>query len=188
MSRIGKQPVVVPSGVDVKIQDVRVTVKGPKGQLEFLLPRGISVGQKDKVIEVALDKNPPKNGRALHGMVRARIANMVSGVQKEFEKHVEISGLGYRAKASGPQKLELTLGFSHPISFEAPQGVAIEVDKKQTKLVVRGIDKEVVGETAARIRNLKPPEPYKGAGIKFAGERVHRKAGKTAAGSGGAKK
>lgn len=189
MSRVGNKPVEIPSGVTVQVAADLVKVKGPKAELSFALPANITVEQKDKQLVVVAGKGGGDHTKALHGMVRARIQNLVSGVQKDFSKNLELNGLGYRAELTG-DKLKLTLGLSHPVEFTLPKGVKAEVDKKQTKITVLGADKDLVGQTAAQIRSLKEPEPYKGFGIKYEGERIHRKAGKTAAGAGagGAKK
>ncbi|PCI37002.1 MAG: 50S ribosomal protein L6 [Elusimicrobia bacterium] len=183
MSRVGKQPIAVPEKVDVKISGQDVAVKGPNGQLSWTVPPVIKIEQKDKelILSVA-DETDPKSG-AMFGMSRTRVANLVAGVTEGFSKNIEIHGLGYKAQLQG-QKLVLALGLSHPVEFKVPDGVKIDIDKKATKLTIKGIDKELVGETAARIRALKKPEPYKGVGIRYEGERIHRKAGKTAAGSG----
>lgn len=189
MSRIGKQPIPVPGTVQVTLGGGAVRVKGPLGELERKLPEGISIERKGNELLLSADPGRPGAG-ALHGMARARVANMVTGVQTGFSKTLEIVGLGFKAIPEG-DKLKLTIGFSHPVDFTAPKGVKIEVDKKQTTLILRGADKDLVGQTAALIRGLKEPEPYKGSGIKYQGERILRKAGKTAAGAGtggGAKK
>lgn len=186
MSRVGKQPITIPEKVEVKIAGQDVTVKGPNGQLAWSIPSDIKIEQKDKELVLSLsEKAGPKAG-ALFGMSRSRVANLVTGVTEGFSKNIEIVGLGYKAALQG-KNLILNLGLSHPVQFPIPDGVQIEVDKKATKLTVKGINKDLVGETAAQIRILKKPEPYKGVGIRYEGERVHRKAGKTAAGSGGKK-
>lgn len=189
MSRVGNKPVEIPAGVSIQVSSALVKVKGPKAELSFALPHNITVEQKDKALVVVAGKGGGDHTRALHGMVRARIQNLVSGVQKDFSKNLELNGLGFRAEVVG-DKLKMTLGLSHPVEFALPKGIRIEVDKKQTKVTVLGSDKDLVGQTAAQIRQLKEPEPYKGFGIRYEGERVHRKAGKTAAGAGagGAKK
>ena len=189
MSRVGNKPVEIPAGVSISVQSEVVRVKGPKAELTFSLPHNITVEQKDKVLVVVAGKGGGDHTRALHGMVRARIANMVGGVTKDFSKNLELHGLGFRAEVIG-DTLKMTLGLSHPVEFALPKGIKCEVDKKQTKVSVLGSDKDLVGQTAAQIRQLKKPEPYKGFGIRYEGERIHRKAGKTAAGAGagGAKK
>jgi large subunit ribosomal protein L6 len=177
MSRIGKQPIAVPDGVEVTIELERVAVKGPKGELEERVARDIQVEQEDGQLLV---KRPTDRGehRALHGLTRSLIANMVEGVTNGFEKRLEIQGVGYRAQLQG-RKLVLQLGYSHPVEVEAPEGVDFEVPTP-TQIVVRGISKQVVGEVAAGIRKQRPPEPYKGKGIRYQGEYVARKVGKRA--------
>jgi large subunit ribosomal protein L6 len=180
MSRIGKQLITVPDGVEITIQDRRVKVKGPKGELEYTFPESIEVVNKEGRITVKR-KNDEKEARSFHGLVRALINNMVEGVSKGFEKRLEIIGVGYRAQASG-KKITLNLGFSHPIDFNAPEGVTIEMDKENKNvIIISGIDRQKVGQAAAQIREYRPPEPYKGKGIRYIDEHVHRKAGKAAA-------
>jgi large subunit ribosomal protein L6 len=178
MSRIGKSPIPVPSGVDVTVADRNVTVKGPKGTLARRLPPDISVRQDgdELVVERPDDE---REHRALHGLTRSLVNNMVLGVTDGFSKDLEIVGVGYRAIAQGPSRLELALGFSHPVVVEAPEGVTFEVPAP-TRITVRGIDKEIVGQVAANIRKVRKPEPYKGKGVRYAGEVVRRKAGKAA--------
>jgi large subunit ribosomal protein L6 len=178
MSRIGQQPITIPSGVDVKIDGARVAVKGPKGELEHTIVGGVSVSRSDDVLTVERADDTREN-RSLHGLQRSLIANMVTGVSDGFAKELEIVGVGYRAQAQGPQKIEISVGFSHPVHVEAPEGVTFEVPQP-TRIVVRGFDKQLVGQVAADIRKLRKPEPYKGKGIRYAGERVQRKAGKSA--------
>jgi large subunit ribosomal protein L6 len=177
MSRIGKQPITLPDGVSVEIAPGNVSVKGPKGELSQELPREMKVEQADGTITV---ERPTDRGdhRALHGLTRSLIANMVEGVTEGFEKRLEIQGVGYRAQLKG-KNLELALGFSHPIQLDAPEGIDFEVPQP-TEVVVKGIDKQLVGETAARIRKRRPPEPYKGKGVRYAGEQITRKVGKRA--------
>jgi large subunit ribosomal protein L6 len=177
MSRIGRQPVPVPDGVTVSIEPELVSVKGPKGELAERKAREIEVRQDDGEIVVT---RPTDRGehRALHGLTRSLIANMVEGVTGGFEKRLEIQGVGYRAQLRG-KDIELAVGFSHPVSIEAPEGIEFEVPAP-TQIVVRGISKQQVGETAARIRKVRPPEPYKGKGIRYQGEYVARKVGKRA--------
>ncbi len=183
MSRIGKKPIDLPDKVEVKIDGSNIKVKGPKGELAWEIHPLISVEQKDKQLIVSQKRKVP----SLFGMTRARIANLVEGVHQGFTKNLEIHGLGFKAALKG-QTLVLNLGFSHLVNFEFPKEVKIQIDKKATKLSISGIDKDIVGETAAQIRSLRKPEPYKGKGIRYAGEHVRRKAGKTAAGaSSGAK-
>jgi large subunit ribosomal protein L6 len=178
MSRVGRAPIAVPSGVTVTVEDARVTVNGPQGSLTRSIPGAITVRQEDSTLMVERPDDERHN-RALHGLTRSLVANMVAGVTEGFSKELEIVGVGYRAAARGPSQLELALGFSHPVSVNAPDGVTFEVPVP-TRIVVRGIDKEKVGQVAADIRKLRKPEPYKGKGIRYLGERVIRKAGKAA--------
>jgi large subunit ribosomal protein L6 len=177
MSRIGKQPIAVPDGVEVSIQPELVKVKGPKGELEERVSREIGVAQENGEILVTRSTNRGEH-RALHGLTRSLIANMVEGVTNGYEKRLEIQGVGYRAQLQG-QKLVLALGYSHPIELDAPDGIDFEVPQP-TRVVVRGISKQAVGEIAAIIRKQRPPEPYKGKGIRYEGEYVARKVGKRA--------
>ena len=178
MSRIGRAPISVPDGVDVELGDEHVRVRGPKGALERRVPAGISLRSEAReiVVERADDS---RTNRALHGLTRSLVANMVAGVSAGFVKELEIVGVGYRATATSPTQLELALGFSHPVRFAAPDGVTFEVPAP-TRIRVVGIDKELVGQVAANIRKIRKPEPYKGKGVRYAGERVLRKAGKAA--------
>jgi large subunit ribosomal protein L6 len=178
MSRIGKAPIPVPSGVDVTIANGRVAVKGPQGALERALPGEITVRQEDGTLLVERP-NDERQNRALHGLIRSLVNNMVVGVSAGFTKELEIVGVGYRATARNPQQIELALGFSHPVIVDAPQGISFEVPLP-TRIVVKGIDKEQVGQVAANIRKIRKPEPYKGKGVRYAGEYVARKAGKAA--------
>jgi large subunit ribosomal protein L6 len=177
MSRIGKQPIAVPSGVSIAIEPERVTVNGPRGELSERIPRDIEVEQRDGELLV---KRPTDRGehRALHGLTRSLIANMVQGVTDGFEKRLEIQGVGYRAQLRG-RDLELALGYSHPVSIKAPDGIEFEVPQP-TRIVVKGASKQQVGEIAAIIRKQRKPEPYKGKGIRYEGEYVARKVGKRA--------
>ena len=177
MSRIGKQPIPVPAGVDVFIEPELVRVKGTRGELEERISREIQVEQEDGSIVV---KRPTDRGehRALHGLTRSLIANMITGVTEGFEKRLEIQGVGYRAALRGTS-LELSVGFSHPVVIEPRQGITFEVPTP-TEIVVKGIDKQQVGQTAAEVRRVRPPEPYKGKGIRYEGEYVRRKVGKRA--------
>ena len=177
MSRIGKQPIAVPSGVEVTIEPELVKVKGPKGQLSERVNRAMEVKQENGEILVA---RPTDRGdhRALHGLTRSLIANMVEGVTNGYEKRLEIQGVGYRAQLQG-NKLVLALGYSHAVEVDAPDGIDFEVPQP-TRVVVRGISKQAVGEVAANIRKARPPEPYKGKGIRYEGEHVARKVGKRA--------
>lgn len=177
MSRVGKAPVVIPAGVEVTIAGASITVKGSKGTLARVLPAGISV----KKVETSLIVERASEERALrssHGMIRNMIRNMVDGVTQGYIKELEIIGVGYRAVAKGQDKLELALGFSHPVPYAAPKGVTFEVPAP-TRIIVKGADKELVGQVAAEIRSFRSPEPYKGKGVRYVGERVLRKAGKT---------
>jgi large subunit ribosomal protein L6 len=178
VSRIGRSPIPVPSGVDVAVAGGHVTVKGPQGTLERALPGEITLRQDDGTLLVERP-NDERHNRALHGLTRSLVANMVTGVTAGFSKELEIVGVGYRATARGPGQLELALGFSHPVTVDAPGGITFEVPQP-TRIIVRGIDKELVGQVAANIRKIRKPEPYKGKGVRYAGERVLRKAGKAA--------
>ncbi|HVA33407.1 MAG TPA: 50S ribosomal protein L6 [Candidatus Baltobacteraceae bacterium] len=176
MSRIGKLPVAVPSGVDITLGDGNVSVKGPKGELsQAILSQVVDVKVVDGKVIVER-KGDAKVHRSAHGLTRTLIANMVEGVSKGFRKSLEIQGVGFRAAKAG-EKLNLTLGYSHPVVFEAPKGIAITVEG-QNKIHIDGIDKQAVGQVAAEIRDLRPPEPYKGKGIRYAGETVRKKLGK----------
>ena len=177
MSRIGKAPIPVPSGVDVTIAGAHITVKGPKGTLERDIPGAITVRQDGEELLVERP-NDERQNRALHGLVRSLVHNMVVGVHEEFTKELEIIGVGYRAAAQGTSKLDLALGFSHPVSVDAPEGISFETPAPN-RIIVKGIDKEMVGQVAANIRKIRKPEPYKGKGVRYAGENVRRKAGKS---------
>ncbi|MDE2039727.1 MAG: 50S ribosomal protein L6 [Elusimicrobia bacterium] len=183
MSRIGKMPVVIPNGVQVGVSGGVVTAKGPKGELKHSLHPLVKAEIKDGKVFLSADLTAARDASAIYGMSRVRINNLVTGVSAGFSKVLEIVGLGFRAEVSG-QKLSMTLGKSHPVTFEAPKGVVVSVDPKKTQLTVSGASKDLVGEVAAKIRELRKPEPYKGTGIRYAGERVRKKAGKTAAGAG----
>src|SRR5437588_7142731 len=174
MSRIGRSPISVPSGVEVSLGGREISVKGPKGTLARTLPPDITVRQEDSTLLVERPDDEREH-RALHGLTRSLVNNMVTGVTDGFAKELEIVGVGYRATAQGPSRLELALGFSHPVVVEAPGGVAFEVPAP-TRITVRGIDKEIVGQVAANIRKVRKPEPYKGKGVRYAGEAVQRKA------------
>ncbi|MFV0309897.1 MAG: 50S ribosomal protein L6 [Desertimonas sp.] len=176
MSRIGQAPIPVPSGVDITIDGSDITVKGPKGQLSRTLPAGIAVTRVDDDLVVERP-NDERENKALHGLTRSLVNNMVIGVTDGFHKSLEIVGVGYRAEAQGPNAIRLALGFSHPVNVKAPEGITFDVPAA-TQIVVNGIDKEVVGQVAADIRSIRKPEPYKGKGVRYAGERVLRKAGK----------
>ncbi len=179
MSRIGKMPVSVPSGVEVKVSGQKVTVKGPRGTLEREFPERVAISYDDGTASVTR-ADDTRESRALHGLSRALLANMVEGVANGFKRDLEIVGVGYRAALKG-RDLELQLGFSHPVAFPAPEGISFEVPEP-TKVSVSGIDKEKVGEVAANIRKIRPPEPYKGKGVRYAGEHIRRKAGKAGRG------
>jgi large subunit ribosomal protein L6 len=176
MSRIGKAPIPVPSGVDVTISNGHIAVKGPKGALERDIPGTITVRQDGERLVVERPDDEREN-RAMHGLVRSLVNNMVIGVTQGFTKELEIVGVGYRAIARGPGAIELALGFSHPVNVQAPDGITFEVPAPN-RIVVSGIDKESVGQVAADIRAWRKPEPYKGKGVRYAGEYVQRKAGK----------
>jgi large subunit ribosomal protein L6 len=177
MSRIGKKPIELPDAVTVEAKTGEVTVKGPKGELSRRLSPEMKVEQSNGTVTVERPTDRSEH-RALHGLTRSLIANMVEGVTEGFEKRLEIQGVGYRAQLKG-KALEMALGFSHPIQVPAPEGIEFEVPQP-TEVVIKGIDKQLVGETAARIRKRRPPEPYKGKGIRYAGEHVARKVGKRA--------
>jgi len=175
MSRIGRMPIAVPAGVDVAIEGARVSVKGPKGTLSRVIAPQLNVVREDGTLRVERPDDA-KESRELHGLTRTLIANMVTGVTTGYRKGLEITGVGYRAQLVG-RKLQLSLGYSHPIEIDPPEGVAFEVENP-TRLAVTGIDKELVGHVAARVRAMRKPEPYKGKGVRYAGEVIRRKAGK----------
>jgi large subunit ribosomal protein L6 len=177
MSRIGRLPITVPSGVEVSIDGQTVAVKGPKGTLNHVVAAPITIGKNDEgQIEVARP-NDERLSKSLHGLTRTLVSNMVTGVTEGYEKKLEIVGVGYRVISKGPKQLEFALGFSHPVIVDAPEGVTFAVENN-TKFSVQGIDKQVVGEVAANIRKIRKPEPYKGKGVRYAGEHVRRKVGK----------
>jgi large subunit ribosomal protein L6 len=176
MSRIGKAPITVPGGVTVDITGQSVTVTGPKGTLSRELPGNITVRHDEGTLLVERPDDE-RESRSLHGLSRTLVSNMVTGVTDGFAKELEIIGVGYRAEATSPTSLRLALGFSHPVMMQAPEGITFEVPV-QTRVIVRGIDKEMVGQVAANIRSVRKPEPYKGKGVRYAGEKVRRKAGK----------
>ncbi len=178
MSRIGKQPITVPSGVEVTIDGPAVRVKGPKGQLEHRIVGDITVARDGDALSVTRADDSRSN-RSLHGLQRSLIANMVVGVSDGFAKELEIVGVGYRAQAQGSNAIELAVGYSHPVRVDAPEGITFEVPQP-TRIVVRGHDKQLVGQVAADIRKIRKPEPYKGKGIRYANEYIRRKAGKSA--------
>ena len=177
MSRIGKLPITVPSGVDVAVEERLVTVKGPKGTLSHTVAAPITVARGEGGALEVSRPNDERISKSLHGLTRTLIANMVSGVTEGYEKKLEIVGVGYRVRSKGPTQLEFQLGFSHSITFDAPEGITFAVESP-TKLGVQGIDKQLVGEVAANIRKLRKPEPYKGKGVRYAGEQIRRKVGK----------
>ncbi|MCX6513053.1 MAG: 50S ribosomal protein L6 [Actinobacteria bacterium] len=178
MSRVGRSPIIVPSDVEVKLNGSTVTVKGSQGELSHELPEPITLRQEENQLVVERP-NDERQSRALHGLTRSLIWNMVVGVSEGFMKELDIVGVGYRAQAKGPADLELALGFSHPVSVTAPAGITFEVPQP-TRIIVKGIDKAKVGQVAADIRKLRKPEPYKGKGVRYLNERVMRKAGKAA--------
>jgi large subunit ribosomal protein L6 len=176
MSRIGKKPIALPKGVKAEIKDGVVSVQGQKGTLQRPLLEGVELDIASEVITLTRTSED-KRSRSYHGLMRTLVANMVEGVSKGFEKKLEIVGIGYRSELKG-DSLALFLGYSHPIDFPLPQGISAEVEK-QTLVTIRGIDKELVGQVAAKIRDLRKPDPYKGKGVKYAGEIIRKKAGKT---------
>lgn len=176
MSRIGKLPIPVPPGVDVTVEGQQVQVKGPKGTLSHTIAQPIVVDRVDGQLQVSRPDDE-RESRALHGLTRTLVANMVTGVTAGFEKKLEIVGVGYRVISKGPTQLEFALGFSHPVVVTAPDGITFSVES-QTKFTVYGVDKQAVGQVAANIRKLRKPEPYKGKGVRYAGEHVRRKVGK----------
>jgi large subunit ribosomal protein L6 len=177
MSRIGKLPIAVPAGVEINLDGQNVSVKGPKGTLEHRVAEPISVGRGDNGDIEVTRPNDERIAKSLHGLTRTLVSNMVVGVTQGYEKKLEIVGVGYRVMAKGPTELEFALGFSHPVKVTAPQGITFAVESN-TKFAVLGIDKQQVGEVAANIRKLRKPEPYKGKGVRYAGEHVRRKVGK----------
>jgi large subunit ribosomal protein L6 len=178
MSRIGRIPIAVPKDVKVSCDSSKVEVTGPKGHLRYALPRGISAAMDGAKVSVHRE-NDERSAKALHGLARSLIANMVTGVTRGFEKKLEIVGVGFRADLE-KSVLKLTLGFSHPVIYPVPEGIRVEVEK-QTLITVKGIDKQLVGTVAAKLRAIKPPEPYKGKGVRYLGEHIRKKVGKTKA-------
>jgi large subunit ribosomal protein L6 len=178
MSRIGKKPIAVPKGVTVKIEGNVVAVQGPKGKLETPLPEGIKVEQKDGNL-VAIRENDSQ--AAVHGLARALVNNAVEGVTKGWTRELEIVGIGYRAEMKGKNMVVFSVGYSHPIEYPLPTGVEVAVDPKQTRLTLTSIDRQKVGQVAAEMRSLRPPDPYKNKGVRYAGERLKKKVGKTGA-------
>ncbi len=181
MSRIGKQPVSIPSGVNVSLSGSKISAKGPKGNLEFAISSEVKVDVKADVVDITRNSDT-KEARSIHGLTRSLVSNMLAGVNTGFEKKLEIVGVGYKAEVKG-DKIVLALGFSHPINYPLPKSIKATVDK-QTAVTITGPDKQLVGQVAADIRAFRPPEPYKGKGVRYVGEVVRRKAGK--AGKGGA--
>jgi len=175
MSRIGKNPITVPSGVSITLDGNRITVKGPRGELSRVIPADMLISQEQGSVTVNRPSDDPKH-KALHGLSRTLIANMVEGVTKGFSKQLDIVGVGYKAETR-PYGLQLALGFSHPVEYKAPQGIKLTAPAP-TQIIIEGANKEIVGQVAAELRSLRPPEPYKGKGIKYAGEQIRRKAGK----------
>ena len=182
MSRVGKNPIKIPEKVTVEINGRKVKVKGPKGELFQELPPLVSLVQKEQHLQVSVPDSQIKSNRALWGLTRVLVANMIEGVINGFEKKLEINGIGFKAEVKN-RKLILNVGFSHPVEFELPEGIEGKVEKNI--IIISGIDKQLVGDTAARIRNIKKPEPYKGKGIKYVEEIIRRKAGKIAKGAEG---
>lgn len=176
MSRIGNKPITVPNGVDIKIENNHITVKGPKGTLERTIEPEISIKLEDNVLTVSRDSDE-RRSKSLHGLTRTLINNMIMGVQQEFTRELQINGVGYRVQKQG-NNLNLSLGYSHPVIYEAPEGITFDVPNANT-IIVKGINKELVGQTAADIRTKRPPEVYRGKGIKYAEEVIRRKVGKT---------
>ncbi|MGC8857404.1 MAG: 50S ribosomal protein L6 [Anaerolineae bacterium] len=181
MSRIGRMPIEIPAGVQVDLQGTSVRVKGPKGELQRVFSPLIGLKMENNQIIVTRNSDDPAE-RALHGTTRAVLSNMITGVSKGFEVVLEVEGVGYRAEMDG-KNLMLYVGFSHPVKVEPPAGVTFEVDQKTRQIKVMGFDKELVGQVAANVRNVRPPEPYHGKGIRYAGERIRRKAGKAGKGA-----
>jgi large subunit ribosomal protein L6 len=178
MSRIGRKPIPLPKGVTVKIEGNAIAVQGPKGKLDTHLPTGIHIEQQDGTL-VAVRENDSQ--AAVHGLARALVNNAVEGVTKGWNRELEIVGIGYRAELKGKGTVVFTLGYSHPIEYPLPTGIEVAVDPKQTKLTVSGIDRQQVGQVAAEMRSLRPPDPYKNKGVRYAGERLKKKVGKTGA-------
>ncbi len=182
MSRIGKKPIPLPEGTTCDIDQRNIRVQGPKGQLAFTHAEGVTVAQNGNTLEVTRASDQ-KRHRALHGLTRALVANMITGVSSGFSKQLDLVGIGYTVEHKGPGVL-LKLGYSHPILFQAPPGIGLEVTNRNTHITVKGIDKQLVGQVAAKIRALRKPEPYKGKGVRYSDEVVRRKAGKTVGGVG----
>ncbi|MDX9714879.1 MAG: 50S ribosomal protein L6 [Dissulfurispiraceae bacterium] len=177
MSRIGKQPVAIPSNVNVEIKHSTIKVKGPKGELTHICPHGINVAVEDNKV-VVNRTSEIKSVRALHGLTRSLLFNMVGGVSEGYKRVLEISGVGFRAQVKG-SKIQFNIGYSHPVEFELPSGITAAIDDKQTTITLTGIDKQLIGQAAANIRSIRPPDAYKGKGVRYAGQRIKLKAGKT---------
>ncbi len=177
MSRIGKKPIEIPKGVSVDFKGSEVRVKGPKGELGYSFPQGVAAALEENKIVVKRQTDKPTD-RALHGLSRSIVSNMVKGVSEGYTRVLEITGIGYRAQVKG-SKMVLTLGYSHPIEYELPAGVTAAVDEKQTTITLKGFDKQAVGQVAANLKELRPPDVYKGKGVRYTGERIKLKAGKT---------
>jgi len=178
MSRIGRKPIALPTGVEVTVTGNTVAVKGPKGTVQTHLPEGITIERKDgQVLATRLDDDHA----AVHGLARALLNNAVEGVTKGWSRELEIVGIGYRAELKGKNTVVFSLGYSHPIEFPLPEGIQVAVDPKQTRLTITGIDRQKVGQVAADMRGLRPPDPYKNKGVRYAGERLKKKVGKTGA-------
>jgi large subunit ribosomal protein L6 len=177
MSRIGKKPVAIPQGVDVKLAGSEIKIKGPKGELQWICPANTTVSVKDQEVIVERADDQKKN-RALHGLTRSLIANMVQGVTQGYQRVLDITGVGYRAQVQG-RKILLTLGYSHPVEFQLPEGITAAVDQKQTQITLAGVDKQKIGQVAANLRALRSPDAYKGKGLRYSGERLKLKVGKT---------
>lgn len=177
MSRIGRKPITIPDGVELKVENNQVIVKGPKGELSYSLPKGVSIQIENKTVTLTREGDDKKQ-RALHGLARSLLANMITGVSSGFTRVLQIHGVGYRAQASG-DKLIINIGYSHPVEFKLPEGIKATVDDKQTTITLFGIDKQLVGQVAANIRAIRPPDAYKGKGIRYADEVLKLKPGKT---------
>lgn len=177
MSRIGRKPIPIPEGVELRLDNNQILVKGPKGQLDYILPDGIGLNMEDKLLTLTR-KSDDKKQRALHGLARSLLSNMITGVSKGFTRVLQIHGVGYRAQVSG-DKLILNVGYSHPVEFRLPPGIQASVDDKQTTITLQGIDKQLLGQVAANIRSIRPPDAYKGKGIRYADEVLKLKPGKT---------
>ena len=180
MSRIGKNPIPVPKGVEVRVDGGVVNVKGPKGTLVQPLPAGIAAAVEEGKVVVSR-AGDEKEARALHGLARALLANAVTGVTAGFKRELDIIGVGYKAEVKGPRELTLSLGFSHQVSYKVPEGISVSYDAKANRLTIEGVDRQRVGQVAAEIRGIRPPDVYKGKGVRYAGEHIKLKAGKTGA-------